>query len=132
MPHNDKARHTVRFFVTSWQRLVAFAAHDNTDDRVAKQGSLQAGTVCANMVGEAGARCAGTNRRITMKHDAYTAARAAIYRAAVRHLDAKGRNQFAAARQYADGAMMELDPDRRSYEMRQFDTKSRRPVVVEW
>ena len=62
----------------------------------------------------------------------YTAARAAIYRAAVRHLDAKGRNQFTAARQYADGAMMELDPARRSYEMRQFDTKSRRPVVVEW
>ena len=62
----------------------------------------------------------------------YTAARAAIYRAAVRHLDAKGRNQFAAARQYADGALQELDPDRRSYEMRQFDTKSRRPVVVEW
>ena len=68
-----------------------------------------------------------------MNHEAnYTAARAAIYRAAVRHLDAKGRNQFAAARQYVDGAMMELDPFRRSYEMRQFETKNRRPVVVEW
>ena len=68
-----------------------------------------------------------------MNHqDNYTAARAAIFRAAVRHLDAKGRNQFAAARQYADVAMMELDPDRRSYEMRQFETKSRCPVVVEW
>ena len=60
------------------------------------------------------------------------AARAAIYRAAVRHLDAKGRNQFAAAKQYADGAMIGLDVSRGYYEMREHKTKLRRPVVVEW
>ena len=59
-------------------------------------------------------------------------ARAAIYRAAVRHLDAKGRNQFAAAKQYAAGAMLDLDESRGYYEMRAHETKLRRPVVVEW
>lgn len=68
----------------------------------------------------------------TIMNANYTAARAAIFRAAVRHLDARGRNQFTAARQYADGAMIELDVSRRYYEMRQFDTKNRRPFVVEW
>lgn len=62
----------------------------------------------------------------------FAAARAAVYRVAVRHLNARGRNQFTAARQYADGVMIELDPDSRRYEMRQFDTKSHQPVVVEW
>lgn len=73
------------------------------------------------------------NLETIMKHlNKNTAARAAIFRAAVRHLDARGRNQFAAAKQYAEGAMIDLDESSGYYEMRSFDTKSRRPLIIEW
>lgn len=119
MPHNDKARHVVRFFVTSWQCLVRFAAHADTDDRVAKQWHAQAGTISAYNESEAGARCDGIDMRITMttiynKHGELVAmlntpaeeraARAAIFAATVRGAKKDGATPAVRADYYATRA----------------------------
>lgn len=61
-------------------------------------------------------------------------AHAAIYRACCWCLKNRGKNQFAAARQFADATMDEdgFFPDNDSYEIGSFYTKHHAPVVVKW
>ena len=55
--------------------------------------------------------------------------RAAIYRACCRVLNASGKNQFAAAKQYADNVEIIHEG---YYEIRGLDTKSGNPEIVKW
>ena len=61
-------------------------------------------------------------------------AHAAIYQACCWCLKNRGKNQFAAAKQFADATMDEdgFFPDDNSYEIGSFYTKHHAPVVVKW
>ena len=61
-------------------------------------------------------------------------AHAAIYQACCWCLKNRGKNQFAAAKQFADAAMDEdgFFPDDNNYEISSYYTKHHAPVVVKW